>query len=58
MEGLLWGQCQRIPIAFGIKKLRMLSVVVDDLVSTDALQEQIDEMDGVQSSDIHAFNKI
>jgi len=57
-EGLLWGECQRIPIAFGIKKLRMIAVVIDDLVSTDDLQESIEALDGVQSTDIHAFNKI
>jgi len=57
-EGLLWGECQRIPIAFGIKKLRMIAVVIDDLVSTDDLQELIEKLEGVQSTDIHAFNKI
>ena len=33
-------------------------VVVDDLVSTDDLQEAIEALDGVQSTDIHAFNKL
>ena len=33
-------------------------VVVDELVSTDDLQEAIEALDGVQSTDIHAFNKL
>jgi len=57
-EGLLWGATQRVPVAYGIQKLRMLAVVVDDLVSTDDVQEEIESLEGVQSTDIHAFNKI
>ena len=49
---------QFIPVAFGIKKLRIICVVVDELVSTDDLQESIEALDGVQSTDIHAFNKL
>ena len=45
-------------MAFGIKKLRIICVVVDELVSTDDLQESIEALDGVQSTDIHAFNKL
>ena len=33
-------------------------VVVDELVSTDDLQEAIEALEGVQSTDIHAFNKL
>jgi len=58
MEGLTWGGHEFIPVAFGIKKLRIICVVVDDLVSTDDLQEAIEALDGVQSTDIHAFNKL
>jgi len=57
-EGLLWGACDRIPVAYGIFKLRIVAVVVDDLVSTDSIQEQIESFESVQSTDIHAFNKI
>jgi len=57
-EGLLWGACERIPVAYGIFKLRIVAVVVDDLVSTDSLQEEIESFESVQSTDIHAFNKI
>jgi len=46
------------PVAYGIFKLRIVAVVVDDLVSTDSLQEEIEAFEEVQSTDIHAFNKI
>ena len=58
MQGLTWGNFEFIPVAFGIRKLRIICVVVDDLVSTDDLQEQIEALEGVQSTDIHAFNKL
>ena len=58
MEGLTWGGHEFIPVAFGIKKLRVICVVMDELVSTDELQEKIEELDGVQSTDVHAFNKL
>ena len=44
--------CLRVPGA------AVQCVVVDDLVSTDDLQEAIEALDGVQSTDIHAFNKL
>lgn len=59
MEGLLWGQSKLVPVGFGIKKLQIRCVVVDDLVSTDDVQEQIEAFDDYcQSTDIAAFNKI
>jgi len=58
MEGLTWGNYELIPVAYGIKKIRIICVVVDDLVSTDDLQEEIEGTEGVQSTDIHAFNKL
>jgi translation elongation factor EF-1beta len=48
-----------VPIAFGVKKLQIIATIVDDLVSTD---DMIDQMQGfeelVQSVDIAAFNKL
>jgi elongation factor 1-beta len=59
IEGLIWGMGKLIPVGYGINKLRIMSVVVDDLVSTDDMQEKIEAFeDYVQSTDIHAFNKI
>jgi len=58
MEGLHWGGSQLEPIAFGLKKLRIIAIVHDDIVSVDDLQERIEAFPGVQSTDIHAFNKV
>lgn len=59
MEGLRWAGSERPEIAYGLKKLRIISVIVDDLVSTDELREKIEAMeDMVQSTDIYAFNKV
>jgi len=58
MDGLTWGGHELIPVAFGIRKLRIICVVIDELVSTDDLQEAIEALAGVQSTDIHAFNKL
>jgi len=57
-EGLNWGAHQFVPVAFGIRKLRIIGIVVDDLISVDDLQEEIEKIEGVQSTDIHAFNKL
>jgi len=58
MDGLEWQAGERVPVAYGIEKLRIISQVVDDLVATDDLQEQIEQIQGVQSTDIYAFNKV
>lgn len=57
-EGLHWGASQLVPVAYGVKKLRIMCTVVDDLVSVDDLQEEIEKIEGCQSTDIFAFNKI
>jgi len=58
MEGLHWGAADKIPVAYGIFKIRIMATVVDDLVSTDDLEEKLQELKGVQSIDIYAFNKL
>jgi len=59
MDGLLWGSAKLVPLAYGIKKLQIATVVEDDKVSIDELTEKIQEIeDYVQSVDIAAFNKI
>jgi len=59
MEGLVWGTSKLVPVGYGIRKLRITGVVVDDLVSTDDLEDKIVAFeDLVQSMDIFAFNKI
>jgi translation elongation factor EF-1beta len=59
MDGLLWGTSKLVPLAYGIKKLQIATVVEDDKVSIDELVEKMQEFeDYVQSVDIAAFNKI
>ncbi|KAI0164825.1 hypothetical protein GGR57DRAFT_497699 [Xylariaceae sp. FL1272] len=58
-DGLVWGASQLIPVGFGIKKLQINLVVEDDKVSTDELQEKIQEFeDYVQSTDVAAMMKL
>jgi len=59
MEGLLWGSSKLVPVAFGVKKLQISTVVEDDKVSVEELTDKIEAFeDFVQSVDIAAFNKI
>ncbi|XP_072153312.1 probable elongation factor 1-delta isoform X2 [Bemisia tabaci] len=59
MDGLLWGSAKLVPLAYGIHKLQIASVVEDDKVSVDDISDKIQEIeDFVQSVDIAAFNKI
>merc|ERR1712226_1150842 len=59
MDGLLWGTGKLVAVGYGIKKLTIATVVEDDKVSVEELEEKITEFeDYVQSVDIAAFNKI
>mmetsp|Transcript_7503 Transcript_7503/g.8521 ORF Transcript_7503/g.8521 Transcript_7503/m.8521 type:complete len:222 (+) Transcript_7503:40-705(+) len=59
MDGLVWGASELKDVAFGVKKLVIMCTIVDDLVSSDDLQEAIEAFDDyVQSVDIAAFNKV
>jgi len=58
MEGLVWAGSELVPVAFGVKKIRIIANIVDALVSVDDLQEKIETFEDVQSSDIYAFNKL
>lgn len=58
MDGLLWGGSELIPVAYGIKLLRIIAIIVDDLVSADDLCERIQGFEDCQSTDIFAFNKV
>jgi len=59
MDGLLWGASKLVPLAYGIKKLQIATVIEDERVSVDELQERIEAFEEfVQSVDIAAFNKI
>ncbi|CAM1325714.1 EEF1B2 (predicted), partial [Pycnogonum litorale] len=58
-DGLLWGVSKTVPVGYGINKLQIVCVIVDDKISVDWLTEEIEQFeDFVQSVDIAAFNKI
>ena len=58
-DGLVWGGSKLVPVGFGIKKLQINLVVEDEKVSTDELQEQIQDFeDYVQSTDVVAMQKL
>ncbi|QPG76754.1 hypothetical protein FOA43_004148 [Brettanomyces nanus] len=58
-DGLTWGSYQFVPVGYGIRKLQINVVVVDDKVSVDELQESIEEgEDWVQSTDVVAMSKL
>jgi len=59
MDGLFWGASKLVPLAYGIKKLQIVTVIEDDKVSVEELTEKIEGLeDLVQSVDVAAFNKI
>jgi len=59
LNGLTWGEKYLIAdVAYGIKKLVMTCVVVDDLVGTDDFVEPIQEIEDVQSVDVCSMNRI
>ena len=60
MDGLVWKtEYKKEPVAFGIYKICIGAVVEDEKVSTDLVQEKIEELeDFVQSVDIQSFNKL
>jgi elongation factor 1-beta len=61
VDGLIWGASKLEDVAYGVKKLVINTVVEDDKVSIDDLQDAMCALkDGelVQSTEIVAFNKI
>lgn len=59
MEGLEWKVSKLVDVAYGIKKLQINAVIVDDLVSMEEVEELIlAHEDVIQSVDTVAFNKL
>jgi len=59
MEGLEWKVSELVDVCYGIRKLQIRAVIVDDLASVDDVAERIEAFDElVQSVDIAAFNKL
>jgi len=57
-DGLTWTEGRLVPVAFGIKKLRIMAVIIDSKVSTDDLRERIEALPGIQSTDLYAHTKL
>ncbi|GAW80628.1 elongation factor 1 [Plasmodium gonderi] len=52
MDGLTWGKAhKKTPFAYGLFKLQVSCVIVDDLINTDELIERIENV-GLSSEDI------
>ena len=59
MDGLSWGQEFGVAdVAFGIKKLVVQCVIEDEKVFVDDLEDKIYALEGAQSMDIIAMNKM
>nr|CCA20862.1 EF1 guanine nucleotide exchange domaincontaining protein putative [Albugo laibachii Nc14] len=59
-EGLTWGEGHKlVDVAYGIKKLLVQCVILDDMVSLEDITDIIEQFeDSVQSVDIASMNKI
>jgi len=56
LEGLEWKASKLVDVCYGIQKLQISCVVLDEIVSVDELVEKIQEHeDHVQSVDIASF---
>jgi elongation factor 1-beta len=58
LESLKWCGAELVDVAFGIKKLRIICTLVDDLVPVDDIEDAINDIEDVQSLEIFAFNKL
>jgi len=57
-KGLTWGgESEVIPIGFGLSKLHMVAVLVDEFVSAEDLQEQLKQVTG-GTVELTAHNKL
>ncbi|KAL8468746.1 hypothetical protein ACS0TY_031808 [Phlomoides rotata] len=41
LPGLFWGASKLVAVGYGIKKLQIMVIVVDDLVSVDTMIEEV-----------------
>jgi len=59
MEGLEWKASKLVEVAYGVRKLQISCHIVDELVSVDDIQEQIQGFEEyVQSTDVVTFTKL
>lgn len=50
--GAGWGKSEIEPIAFGLKALRLIFIMDEELGSTEPLEESLQDIDGVQSAEV------
>lgn len=55
IEGVTWLGGSLIDIAYGLQKLRIMCQLVDQLTNPDSIREEVENLEGVQSTDIFAF---
>jgi elongation factor 1-beta len=60
IDGLVWLGAEKVPIGYGLKKLRIICNIIDDKVpTTDDITDKIIAFeDMVQSADLFAHNKL
>jgi len=59
IDGLEWKSSKIVPLCYGIQKLQIQCVVIDEKVSVDDITEKIELFeDLVQSVDVVSFNKL
>eukprot|EP00456_Euglypha_rotunda_P007622 TRINITY_DN11373_c0_g1_i2.p1 TRINITY_DN11373_c0_g1~~TRINITY_DN11373_c0_g1_i2.p1 ORF type:complete len:110 (-),score=22.06 TRINITY_DN11373_c0_g1_i2:97-426(-) len=56
LEGVKWLGATKVPIAYGLQRIRLL-VEYGDETDGDTIQEAIEKIEGVQSTNIFAFTK-
>jgi len=55
LEGVTWLGGQLIDMVYGLKKLRILAQLVDVLANVDDVRDAVQAIEGVQSTDVVAF---
>jgi Translation elongation factor EF-1beta len=55
LEGLKWLGSENIDVAYGIKKIRIVCQLVDNLIDPDTICDEISKDGAVQSADVFAF---
>lgn len=55
IEGVTWLGGSLIDMVYGLQKLRIMCQLVDALTNPDSVREEVEELEGVQSTDIFAF---
>ncbi len=55
IAGIKWLGSSLIPVAYGLRKLRIMCQLVDELVGTDRVQEAIEKLSLVMSTRVFAF---